>query len=413
MLQTQLFTKTRKEISADEKSLNARLLIKSGYIDKLMAGVFTYLPLGLRVLKKIENIVREEINLIGGQEILMPALTPKEYWDQTGRWQNFDALFKLRGIDSREYALGATHEEIISPLLKKFILSYKDLPLYVYQIQDKFRNEPRAKSGLLRGREFLMKDLYSFHSDDEDLDTYYYKSLKAYKKIFDRCGIGSKTFVTLASGGSFSKYSHEFQTVTEFGEDTIFLCTKCKEAINKELFSELNRCQICGNDRLEEKKSIEVGNIFKLGVKYSTPFNLNFVDKDGREKPVVMGCYGIGIGRLMGTIAEVWHDENGLVWPEAVAPFKVHLLLLGSDKDVKKSAEAVYKKLVEENIEVLFDDRDVSAGEKLNDADLLGIPQRAVISKKTGGKVALKARNEKKEKIVKISELIKIYKDNV
>jgi len=411
MLQSQLFTKTKKQIPAEEKSINAQLLIKAGFVDKLMAGVYTYLPLGWRVNLKIENIIREEMNAIGGQEILMPSLTPKENWQQTNRWDNFDALFRFKGVDGKDYALGATHEEVISPLVKKFVSSYKDLPLYIYQIQNKFRNEVRAKSGMLRGREFLMKDLYSFHTNQKDLDKYYETAKAAYVKIFERCGIGKSTYITLATGGSFSKFSHEFQTVTEHGEDTIYLCKKCSEAINKEIIKDLGKCQTCSNKDFEELKAIEVGNIFNLGDKFSTPFKLNYIDKAGKEQPVVMGCYGIGLGRVLGTIVEVFNDDKGIIWPESVAPFSAHLLAIGESAAVKKQAKAVYDKLVKEGVEVLFDDRlDVSAGEKFADADLIGIPNRLVVSEKTGKKVEVKKRDKKDTKLMGVDEVMKLLK---
>ena len=411
MLQSQLFTKTKKQIPADEKSINAQLLIKAGFVDKLMAGVYTYLPLGWRVYQKIENIIREEMDAIGGQEILMPTLTPKENWQQTNRWDNFDALFKFEGVDKKEYALGATHEEVISPLVKKFVSSYKDLPLYIYQIQNKFRNEVRAKSGMLRGREFIMKDLYSFHTDQKDLDKYYEKAKAAYTKIFERCGIGKTTYITLATGGSFSKFSHEFQTITEHGEDTIYLCKNCKEAINKEIIKDLGECQTCSNKDLEEHKAIEVGNIFNLGDKFSTPFKLTYVDKDDKEQPVIMGCYGIGLGRVLGTVVEVFNDDKGIIWPESVAPFSAHLLAIGESAEVKKQAKAVYDKLIKEGVEVLFDDRlDVSAGEKFANADLIGIPNRLVVSEKTGKKVEVKKRDGKEEKLMEEKEVLKMLK---
>lgn len=411
MLQSQLFTKTKRQAPTEEKSINAQLLVKAGFVDKLMAGVYTYLPLGWRTFKKIENIIREEIDAIGGQEILMPALTPKENWQQTNRWDNFDALFKFKGVDNKEYALGATHEEVISPLVKKFVSSYKDLPLYIYQIQDKFRNEIRAKSGLLRGREFIMKDLYSFHTDQKDLEKYYEKVKDAYLKIFKRCGIGKFTYLTLATGGTFSKFSHEFQTVTKYGEDIIYLCLRCKEAINKEIIKEQKNCQKCGNKNLEEKKAIEVGNIFKLGDKYSTPFDLSYIDSNGEKKPIVMGCYGIGLGRVMGTIVEVFHDKNGIIWPENVAPFQAHLLVLGENQNVSAQAKNIYSKLLKEDVEVLFDDRrDLSAGEKFADADLIGIPWRLVISDKTGKKIEVKKRESQTTKLLNFEQVVKLIK---
>jgi len=411
MLQSQLFTKTKKEAPKDEEAVNAQLLIRAGFIDKVMAGVYTFLPLGFRVLKKIENIIREEMVKIGGQEILMPTLQPKVNWEKTGRWQNYDSLFKLISATSKnEYVIGPTHEEIVSPLVKNFIFSYKDLPLYVFQIQNKFRDEKRAKSGLLRGREFLMKDLYSFHADEKDLDKYYEKVKAAYFNIFNRVGLKNSTLLTFASGGTFSKYSHEFQTISETGEDTIYICEKCRVAINKEIIEDETSCPECGNKKLKEEKAIEVGNIFKLKTKYSTPFDLKYRDEKGKEKEVIMGCYGIGLGRLMGTIVEIFHDAKGIIWPESIAPFAVHLLKIKNQKSkIKNNADDVYATLQKAGIEILYDDRaDVSAGEKFAEADLIGLPYRLVISEKTGEKIEVKKRNENDAKLVSETELIKL-----
>ncbi|MEK7129212.1 MAG: aminoacyl--tRNA ligase-related protein, partial [Patescibacteria group bacterium] len=401
-----LFTKTRREAPADEVAKNAKLLIRGGFIDKLQSGVYTYLPLGLRVLKKIENIIREEMDKAGGQELLMPSFQPKENWQTTGRWDSMDDLYKVKDSSGRENALGPTHEEVIVPLAKQFISSYRDLPLYLYQIQNKFRMELRAKSGILRGREFMMKDLYSFHQNEKDLGRYYEIMKTAYENIFDKVGIGGKTYLTFASGGSFSKYSHEFQTATEAGEDTIYICQKCKVAVNKEIISEQKTCPSCGNTDLKEEKAIEVGNIFELKTRFSEPFNLTFKDRDGKEQPVVMGCYGIGLGRLMGAIVEVLSDERGIVWPEKVAPFKIHLLSLNKNEE----ANALYEKLVSSGAEVLYDDRDISAGEKFADADLIGIPWRIIVSSKSlkEGGVEVKKRTEEKERIISTEEFLKI-----
>ncbi len=409
MRQSLLFTKTRKEIPKDEDSINAQLLIRAGFVDKVMAGVYTFLPLGLRVFKKIENIIREEMVAIGGQEILMPSLQPKENWEKTGRWEGLDNLFRFTSHYSKiDYALGATHEEIIVPLTKKFIFSYKDLPAYIFQIQNKFRDEKRVKSGLLRGREFFMKDFYSFHKDEKDLDLFYFKKgKKAYENVFKRAGIGSSTYFTFASGGTFSKYSHEFQTISSAGEDTIFLCEKCKIAVNKEIISEQNSCPDCGNKNLKEEKAVEVGNIFQLKTKYSIPFDLKYRDQDGAEKDVIMGCYGIGLNRLIGAIVEIFHDKNGIIWPEAVAPFKVHLLNLSKDKKNRDFAEKIYKDLQISEVEVLFDDRvDATPGEKFAEADLIGITYRLVVSDKTGSKVEIKRRNSKTSSLVSKKDLI-------
>jgi len=408
MKQSQLATKTLKEAPTDEQSVNAILLTRAGFIDKLAAGVYSYLPLGLCVLRQIENIIREEMLAMGGQEILMPVLHPRENWEKTGRWDSLDVLFKLKAVGDKDFALGPTHEEVVAPLAKKLVLSYKDLPLYLFQIQTKFRNEPRAKSGLLRTREFLMKDLYSFHTSEKDLDSYYQKMTAAYFKIFERCGLKEKTYLTLATGGTFSKYSHEFQTVCEAGEDTIYICQNCQNlAINAEIKNETPSCPACSGMEFEEAKAAEVGNIFKLGTKYAAPFELKFKDKDGSEKTVVMGCYGAGPSRIMGTIVEASHDKNGIIWPESVAPFKYHLLALGEDAKIKKAADGLYEKLNEQGTEVLYDDRELAAGAKFAEADLIGIPYRLVISEKTLEKdsVEIKKRSEKETRFIKIADL--------
>lgn len=404
MLQSQLFTKTRKESPADEVAKNARLLLQGGFIDKLQAGVYTYLPLGFRVLKKIENIIREEMVKAGGQEILMPSLHPKENWEKTGRWETMDDLYKVKDNSGRENALGPTHEEVVVPLAKQFISSYRDLPVAVFQIQNKFRMELRAKSGILRGREFLMKDLYSFHADESDLKRYYEAMKKAYKAVFKRVGLGNRTYLTFASGGSFSKYSHEFQTVTPAGEDTIFLCEKCDIGVNKEIFAEQKTCPECGGNKFKEQTSIEVGNIFELKTKFSAPFHLTFKNKEGKDEPVLMGCYGIGLGRILGAVVEVLSDERGIVWPISIAPFKAHILSLGNNKKVQTAAQKLYKTLNKEGIEVLYDDRDSSPGEKFATADLLGIPYRIVVSEKTLKAKKLEFKDRASGKVAMIDE---------
>lgn len=405
MRYSELFGKTSREAPRDEESVNAQLLIRGGFVDKLQAGVYTFLPLGLRVLKKIENIIREEMISLGGQEVLMPTLHPKANWDVTGRYNDYDSLFRFESYYSKQnYILGPTHEEIISPLVKKRVSSHTQLPLYLFQIQNKFRDEKRAKSGLLRGREFFMKDLYSFHADEHDLDLYYEKVKDVYTSLFKRIGIGDQTYLTYASGGTFAKYSHEFQTLTNAGEDHIFVCEPCKTAINREIIQDVNACPNCGRKDLVEKQAIEVGNIFKLKTKYSTPFELAYTDKDGTSQDVMMGCYGIGLNRLVGTVVEVFHDESGIVWPKSVAPFQVHLIGIDLEK-----GEALYKKLTDQGIEVLYDDRDIRAGEKFADSDLLGIPVRIVVSAKTGDQVEIKKRSEQNAELIdegKISEFI-------
>jgi prolyl-tRNA synthetase len=412
MLQSKLFTKVIKQAPKDEVSFNAQVLIRAGFIDKLSAGIYSFLPLGLRVLNNISRIIREEMDAIGGQEILMPVLIPKENWAETGRWDAFDVLFKLKGADDKEYALGATHEEVVTPLSKKFLFSYRDLPMMPYQIQTKFRNELRAKSGIMRGREFLMKDLYSFHADQADLDKFYEVAKHAYFKIFERLGLDKITYLTYASGGSFAKYSHEFQTICEAGEDTIYICDNCRVAINREIIADQPQCPICGGKKFREAKAVEVGNIFKLANRFSKPFGLQYVDKNGGKKEVVMGCFGLGPSRVMGTIVEICHDERGIIWPEEVAPFKVHLILLGNKtswESNKKEADKLYARLQQQGIEVLYDEReDAGAGEKFAEADLIGCPIRLVISDKTlvDNSVEYKKRNEDKTELIKIDKLI-------
>jgi len=408
MKQTELFTKTFKENPKDEVSLNAQLLIRGGFVDKLSAGIYTFLPLGLRVVEKIENIVREEMNNIEGQELLMPLLHPKEIWEQSGRW-NVPEMYKIK---DENLGLGWTHEEIITSLMKKYILSSKDLPRYVYQINTKFRNEPRAKSGVLRGREFRMKDLYSFHVDEEDLNKYYERVKQAYYRVYERCGLKETTYLTEAAGGEFSdSLSHEFQTVTPAGEDIIYICKKCGMAFNKEVFK--GKCTNCGSEQFNEEKAIEVGNIFRLGTKYSKIFDLK--NEDGSH--VVMGCYGIGITRLVGAIVEVFNDEKGIIWPESVAPFSVHFVSLdGGDEAIKAKADEIYDILQNANIEVLYDNRnDKAAGEKLNDCDLIGVPVRVVVSKKTLEKdsVEIKRRKEGAAELVEIKGLKDFLKNEI
>ncbi len=388
---SQLFTKTTKDTSRSDVSRNAQLLTRAGYINKLMAGVYSYLPLGLRTLNKIETIIREEMNALGAQEVLMPALQPKEVWEQTGRWDTVDVLFKLSGQGDRDLALGPTHEEVVTPLVTGFIQSYRDLPAATYQIQTKFRNEPRAKSGLLRGREFRMKDLYSFHTTQGDLDQFYERATQAYKAVYKRCGLGDITLLTYASGGVFSKYSHEFQTITPYGEDVVYRIPGTDIAVNKEIITdqsvlaELMPGYKPGDEsKLEELKAIEVGNIFKLGSRFSDAFDASFTDAEGKAKPIIMGCYGIGPSRVMGTIAECLSDDRGLIWPSEIAPYDIHLVSLARDASEIEKCDDIYKELQKQGIDVLYDDRvGPQTGEKMADADLIGLPHRVVVSKKT------------------------------
>lgn len=408
MFQRTLFGKTSREAPSDEVSVNAKLLYRAGFIDKLAAGVYSYLPLGLRVLTRIAAIIREEMNAIGGQELLLPAMHPKENWEKTGRWREpgRDVMFQFTGRGDREYGLGWTHEEIITPLVKRFVSSYRDLPLALYQIQLKFRDEPRAKSGLLRGREFLMKDLYSFHVSEADLDAFYGRAEQAYAKIFARMGLGAR--LVEASGGTFSKFSHEFQVPTPAGEDIVVVCDSCgKFAQNKEIaqVEAGQKCPVCGKP-VRAERAIEVGNIFRLKTRYSQAFHLTYKDEHGKDQLVLMGCYGIGLGRTLGAVVEVHHDEKGIIWPASVAPFDAHLIALQDDKKVRAAADKLYSSLQKSGIEVLYDERSVSVGEKLADADLIGIPVRLVVSEKTiaADSIEVKRRSDMEVKLVKIKD---------
>ncbi len=387
MRQSKLFLKTSKTTSTDEPTVNGRLLEQAGYVDKLMAGVYSYLPLGLRVLQKISAIVRTEMNTVGGQEVLMAMLHPKEVWETTGGWKSIDVLFKIHSRTEREYALGQSEEEVVTPLVMSRVQSYKDLPLAVYQIHWKFRDELRAKSGLLRGREFLMKDMYSFHATQADFDRFYAEVKQAYFRVYEKAGLVAKA--TEASGGSFSKkISYEFMVLTDAGEDDILYCGVCDFCVNTEI-SELTEGAACPRTCggvLARAKASEVGNVFDLGQKYGKDFNLSYTDEQGEKQYPIMGCYGIGVSRLMGVIAEKCADEKGLIWPESVAPFKVHLLALAGKEGeaVMAAAENLYDTLTKAGVEVLFDDRaTASAGEKFADADLIGIPHRLIVSAKT------------------------------
>jgi len=407
-LQSNLFTKTRREDPKDEVAKNAKLLIRGGFINKEMAGVYSFLPLGLRVLNKITGIIREEMNAVGGQEISMTALQNLDVWKKTGRADDevVDVWFKTNLKEGGELGLGFTHEEPITNMLLSHISSYRDLPISVFQFQTKFRNETRAKSGLIRGREFLMKDLYSFHGSLEEHNSFYDQAKQAYLNIFRRTGIGDQTYITFASGGSFSASSDEFQTLSEAGEDIIYLSREKNIAINKEVCTdELLAKMGINRESLEEVKSIEVGNIFHLGTKFSGPLALNFIDQAGEIKPVIMGSYGLGPSRLMGTIAEVLSDDKGIIWPKEVAPFDVHIIVIGGeDSEAMTEATKLASKLEASGLEVLLDDRDRPAGEKFADADLYGIPTRVVISPKTLEEGAIEVKDRKTGEVKKLSE---------
>ncbi len=399
------FVKTLREAPKDETAKNGALLTRAGYVHKEMAGVYDFLPLGIRVIEKIKNIIREELNKLGAEELQMTALQNPEPWEKTGRFsdQAVDIWFKTNLASGGELGLAPTHEEPIVNLMKTYVSSYKDLPLSVYQFQTKFRNELRAKSGILRGREFLMKDLYSFHTSEEDLDRFYAEVEKAYDKIYERLGLGDDTFETFASGGIFSKYSHEFQTFLPVGEDDVYYNADRSVVLNKEVLNPETLADLgVKEEELSSTTAAEVGNIFKLKFKYSEPLGLKFSDEQNAQQVVYMGCYGIGVSRVMGVIVEKYADDKGLVWPEAVAPFKYHLIGIGENG--LKRAEEFY---VGHEDEVLFDDRDLRPGEKFADAELMGMPYRIVISDKTLAEDSAEVTDRRtgESKLVKLSEL--------
>jgi prolyl-tRNA synthetase len=412
MRQSQLFTRTRKEAPKDEVSKNAQLLIRAGFIHKEMAGVYAYLPLGLRVVDKIKQIVREEMNAIQGQELIMTALQRKELWESTGRWDDsvVDVWFKSELKAGGEVGFGWSHEEPIGEMMKGFITSYKDLPVSVYQFQTKLRNEMRAKSGIMRGREFVMKDMYSFAADEASHLAYYESTKPAYMRVFERLGIGPDTFVTFAAGGAFTKYSHEFQTICETGEDVTYINREKGIAINEEVLNDETLANLgVSRDSLEKVNTAEVGNIFNFGQQKATDLGLMVKDSEGKDIPVWMGSYGIGVTRLMGVLVEKFADEKGIVWPRSVAPFQVHLVsLAGGNADVQKEADRYYEMLEENGIEVFYDDRDLRAGEKFADAELIGIPVRLVVSEKTmaAGGVEMALRTNGKGTLVAESDII-------
>jgi prolyl-tRNA synthetase len=403
-----LFTKTLKNAPADEVAKNAQLLIRAGFVYKEMAGVYAYLPLGKKVLENIIQIIREEMDAVGGNEISLTALQSSELWKTSGRWDDsvLDVWFKTKLANGNELGLAPTHEEPITKLMKNYIHSYKDLPLYPYQFQIKFRNELRSKSGLMRGREFWMKDLYSFSRTQEEHDAFYEKISAAYHRVFERLGLGDSTFKTFASGGSFAKFSHEFQTVSEVGEDTVYLHRAKGIAINEEVFNDEVLAELGVNrDELEEVKAVEVGNIFTLGTRFSDPLELKFTDENGEVKPVIMGSYGIGPSRLMGLVAEHFADEKGLVWPEEVAPHKVYLVSIGN---VAEQATELYEKLEAAGVSVLFDDRNERPGAKFADAELIGLPYRVTISERLlgEGKLEFTRRNGGETELLTLDELL-------
>lgn len=409
MRTTQLFTRTSKTAPADEVAKNAQLLIRAGYVHKEMAGVYAYLPLGLRVVEKIKQVVREEMNAIHSNELIMTGLQRKDVWEKTGRWSDeaVDIWFKTKLQDETELGLGWSHEEPIVEMLKAHVKSYKDLPISLYQFQTKMRNELRAKSGIMRGREFVMKDMYSFHASAEELDAYYQQTIEAYNRVYERLGIGDDTYVTFASGGAFTKFSHEFQTICDAGEDIIYLHREKNIAVNEEVIDDAVAELGISRDELEKVKTAEVGNIFNFGAQKTDEMGLKFTSKDGQQSSIYMGSYGIGITRVMGVIVEKFADDKGIVWPEAVAPYRVYLATIG---DVAEQAEALYQELMAKGVDVLYDDRDARPGDKFADADLLGIPHRVVLSPKLveQGSYEYKRRTDDESQVLTRDELIAI-----
>lgn len=408
---SQLFTKTTKQLPSDEVSKNAQLLIQAGFIHKEMAGVYAYLPLGLKVVENIKTIIREEMHELGGQELIMTSLQRKELWEKTDRWDDnkVDVWFKSKLKNDTEVGFGWSHEEPITDMMRGHIGSYRDLPAYVYQFQTKLRNELRAKSGIMRGREFVMKDMYSYSVNEEAHHKFYDSTIEAYLKVFERVGLGKDTFLTFASGGAFTQFSHEFQTITEAGEDTVYLHRGKKLAINQEVLTDevMNQLGV-KREELEEVKTAEVGNIFSFGATKSEQLDLSFVDESGQTRPVILGSYGIGVTRLMGVIAEKFADDKGLCWPEAVAPAKVYLARLGNISSVVSAADSLYAQLTNTGTLVLYDDRDTRPGEKFADADLIGLPYRLVISERTveSGKHELKARRQDEPQMLTDKEIM-------
>ncbi|MDO8435783.1 MAG: proline--tRNA ligase [bacterium] len=407
MLQSKLFCKTKKIAPKDAEVVSHKYLVRADFIEQSSSGVYRFLPLGFKVLKKIENIIRAEITALGCQELYLPALQNKNLWQETGRWNTIDPpLFKLKDRHQKELGLGPTHEEEITDVFRKRIKSYQDLPLYIFQIQNKFRNEMRANGGLLRTREFLMKDLYSFHLNEKDLAGFYEKVKRTYFEIFRRCGL-NPVCVEASSGTIGGDLCHEFMIPSPVGEDKVLICQKCGYGANTEKTGEIKKCPKCKSD-IGKERCIEIGHIFNLGTKYSKAMRAEYLDKEGKTHPAIMGCYGIGLPRLMATVVEKNYDEKGIIWPKEIAPFQIHLVLLGGVEKIERASEKIYQDLIRSGLEVLCDDREKSAGEKFADADLIGIPTRIVVSEKTLAKdsVEIKEREEKASKLVKINDLV-------
>lgn len=414
MRMSQLFTKTSKTAPSDEVAKNAQLLIRAGFIHKEMAGVYAYLPLGLRVIEKIKQIVREEMNAIDSNELIMTGLQSRAVWEKTGRWDDelVDIWFKTALKDGTQLGLGWSHEEPIVEMVRRHLSSYKDLPISVYQFQTKMRNELRAKSGIMRGREFVMKDMYSFHATAEDLSDYYEKTIEAYNRVFARLGLAEDTYVTFASGGAFTKFSHEFQTICEAGEDEIYLHREKNIAINEEVIDAAVEELGVDRDQLEKVKTAEVGNIFNFGTQKTDEMGLYYTDAEGKQQSLCIGSYGIGITRLMGVVAEKLADDRGLVWPTAIAPYQVSLIAIGEKGAAE--AETIYQQLTTAGVEVLYDDRNERPGAKFADAELMGIPMRLTVSDRlieSGEGFELTNRSTSQTNLVPAQNLLEVIKN--
>jgi len=412
MLQSKLFAKSKKSVSAEAQTISQQLLLRADFIEQSIAGVYRFLPLGFKVLKKIEAIIRQEMEALGGQEVCLPSLQSKALWEESGRWEKIDPpLFKFKDRHEKEIGLGSTHEEEIVDIFRHRIKSYQDLPLSLFQIQTKFRNEMRPSGGLLRTREFFMKDLYSFHAEEKEAAVFYEKVKASYFRIFKKCGL-NPLCVQADSGTIGGTESNEFMIVSDVGEDRILVCQKCEFSANIEKIGEAKKCPQCGTD-LEEKRAVEIGHIFKLGDKYSKIMKADFTDKAGRQHPVIMGCYGIGLGRLLAMAVESNHDERGIIWPKVISPFLIDLVPIEANSKVKKAADKIYLELEKEGWSVLYDDREgKTAGEKFAEADLLGLPWRIIISERSlkSNSAEIKERKKKEAILVKLNRVKTYFK---
>lgn len=430
MRQQHLFMPTLREEPSDAETASHMLMLRAGLIRPLAAGVYTYLPLGLKVLRNLQHIIRQELDAAGAQELLMPAMQPAELWTESGRYDVYGPeLIKFRDRHQREFALGPTHEEVITSLVRDEIQSYRKLPVTLYQIQTKFRDERRPRFGLLRGREFLMKDAYSFDTDLEGLDRSYWKMYRAYERIFTRAGLNYRAVEGAAGAIGGEGGTHEFMALADIGEDTLVSCGSCGYAANLELavsqesqgtdqaeaakeFREVREgehCVKCGS-LLTLTRGIEIGHVFKLGTKYSAKLGAVFTSAAGKEQAMLMGCYGIGVSRLLSAIVEQRHDEQGILWPEAIAPFRVHIVLVSAqDERQVHLADRLYEQLLRRGIETLLDDRDERAGVKLKEADLLGCPIRIVVGKAAAdGQVEYKKRHAAEVRLCGLEEALRL-----